>query len=145
MTYVSRPLKDVSSASGRGPIREFCVKIAIKKSFDNFILVCIILNTIVLALKWYDQPSEMEAAFTYINIVFNIIFTIEAVIKIIALRSQYFRDAWNCFDFTIVVLSYIFLILAYTNVLVGFGSTTTILRALRIGRVLRLIKKAKKL
>ena len=87
----------------------------------------------------------MLEIFGILNIAFNAIFTIEAIIKIVALRSRYFKDTWNVFDFTIVALTYVFLVLSKTNVIEGFGSTTTILRALRIGRVLRLIKKAQKL
>ena len=77
-----------------------------------------------------------------LNFTFNIIFAVEAVLKIIAMKSQYFRDAWNIFDFVIVVLTQIFLVLEVTNILSGVGSSTTILRALRIGRILRLIKRA---
>lgn len=79
------------------------------------------------------------------NLVFNFVFTAEAIIKIIALKTSYFYEAWNTFDFSIVSLTYIFLFLEWTGILSGFGQTTTILRALRIGRVLRLINKAKKL
>jgi hypothetical protein len=32
-----------------------------------------------------------------------VIFTLECVIKLIAMRSAYFRDQWNCFDFVVVV------------------------------------------
>ena len=79
------------------------------------------------------------------NITFNIIFIVECIVKIIAMKSQYFMDAWNLFDFTIVVLTQIFLFLNFMNFLPGFGNTTTVLRALRIGRILRLIKRAQQL
>lgn len=41
----------------------------------------------------------------YINLVFTVVFVIEAIIKIIGLRFHYFRRAWNVFDFVVVVLS----------------------------------------
>lgn len=81
----------------------------------------------------------------WLNIVFNIIFSIEAVIKIYALRCDYFKDGWNIYDFTIVTATYTFLVLETSGVFAGFGSTTTILRALRVGRIVRLVKKAKQI
>ena len=42
-----------------------------------------------------------------INLVFTAIFTLEAVMRIVALRVHYFTQPWNIFDFTIVLLSII--------------------------------------
>ena len=81
----------------------------------------------------------------WLNFGFNIIFTVECVLKIYALRCQYFKDAWNIYDFTIVMTTYFFLIFAALGLFSGFGATTTTLRALRVGRIIRLIKKAEKL
>ena len=100
------------------------------------------LNTIVMALTWFDEPAALSDAIEIVNYVFMSIFTIEAIIKIIALRSHYFRSRWNIFDFTIVVMTLLILSLKVMNVPIQFGSGPTILRALRIGRILRLIKKA---
>lgn len=47
------------------------------------------------------RPSQ------YFNIVFTLIFIIEAILRIIALRRGYFLHPWNVFDFIIVVLSII--------------------------------------
>ena len=58
---------------------------------------------------------------------------------------MYFRDSWNIFDFTIVVFTLALLLLKIASVNVQFGSGATILRALRIGRIVRLIKQAQKL
>ena len=61
------------------------------------------------------------------------------------MKTKYFKEAWNVFDFTIVALTYLMTLLDVAGVLSGFGQTTTVLRALRIGRILRLIKRAKQL
>ena len=71
-------------------------------------------------------------------------FTVEAIIKIIALGKNYFKIGWNIFDFIIVLATIIGLILdqaAGANI----GSSTTAIRSFRIGRVFRLIKKFKEL
>jgi len=42
--------------------------------------------------------------------VFNIIYTIEVIIKLVAYGWGYFADGWNNFDFTIVVVAWLGLI-----------------------------------
>lgn len=41
----------------------------------------------------------------YLNYIFTGIFIIEAVIRLIAMRLDYFKMGWNVFDFVIVVFS----------------------------------------
>ena len=40
-----------------GCVRQFCLIVAEHWLFDTFILGCIIVNTIILALKWYGEPD----------------------------------------------------------------------------------------
>ena len=51
-------------------------------------------------------PTSLGSSHT-INLVFTAIFTLEAVVRIVALRLHYFTQPWNIFDFTIVILSII--------------------------------------
>ena len=80
-----------------------------------------------------------------LNYFFMTIFTLEAIIKLIAFKKYYFHDSWNIFDFTIVAFTLVMLFLQLVDIKVPFGNGPTILRALRIGRILRLIKRAKQL
>jgi hypothetical protein len=49
----------------------------------------------------------------YINYFFTAVFTLEAIIKIIGLGfTGYFTKGWNVFDFFIVLISYITLIIS---------------------------------
>ena len=80
-----------------------------------------------------------------INYAFCVIFTLEAIVKIYAMRTKYFKDNWNNFDFTVVVLTAIILGLKFAGIGKDLGVTSTILRSLRIGRVFRLIKRAQEL
>lgn len=41
----------------------------------------------------------------YLNYIFTGIFIIEAIIRLIAMRLDYFKLGWNVFDFIIVVFS----------------------------------------
>lgn len=109
------------------------------------ILICILANTLVLALHWFNQSEQLIEILDMINIGFNIVFTVEAAVKIYALRCEYFKDGWNLYDFLIVAVTYIVLALTFMKVFSGAGSLTTILRVFRVGRVIRLAKKAKRI
>ena len=75
------------------------------QKFDIGIMSVIMLNMITMAMEHYGQSSEFERTLMYINQVFIAIFTLEAVMKILGLRWYYFKQAWNVFDFIVVVLS----------------------------------------
>ena len=102
-------------------------------------------NTIILALHWFYQSEDQIEILDAINIAFNVLFTIEAALKIYALRCEYFKDGWNLYDFSIVLVTYVVLILTSAKVFSGAGTLTTILRVFRVGRVIRLAKKAKRI
>ena len=93
-----------------------------------------------MALVWFDEPQGLEPVIEIVNYIFMTIFTMEAIIKIIALKKLYFDDSWNRFDFTIVGLTLIMLALKAVQIDIGIGNGPIILRALRIGRIFRLIK-----
>jgi hypothetical protein len=107
-------------------------------------MACIVLNTFVLMIKWYAMSNSVINAITLINYVFMAIFTLEAVIKLFALRRNYFKETWNIFDFTVVVGTLAILVIGFLN-LGNFGIQSTILRSMRIGRILRILRKFKKL
>ncbi|XP_048587004.1 voltage-dependent calcium channel type A subunit alpha-1-like isoform X2 [Nematostella vectensis] len=77
--------------------------VASSRPLDIFIMVLIALNSVVLMMQYYGQSDQYEKACQYLNIAFTSMFTLEAAIKITALRLNYFRDYWNLFDFFIVL------------------------------------------
>lgn len=112
--------------------------------FDYFILACIILNTIIMAINWYNCPPSLLNALEYTNYFFTAVFTFEALVKIIAFSVRgYFSQGWNIFDFFIVIISYITLIIGLSTSRDIGPKQATIARAFRIGRIFRLITKAK--
>ncbi len=61
-------------------------------------------------LRDYKRGTAVWNASFYIDFVFNILFTIEAILKCISLGfvmdgGSYLRDGWNKLDFFIVVTS----------------------------------------
>lgn len=102
----------------------------------------ILTNTFVLALKWYAMPQWAVDTTKYLNYFFSVVFTIEAVIKLIAMRCNYFKEAWNKFDFIVVVGTWLVIIVMQMGLPIDLRILGTILRTLRIGRVFRIVKRA---
>ena len=112
--------------------------------FENFILLCVVFNTITLALDGIVKDDDLLASF---NLIFTYIFAIEMGLKIIALNPiNYIRDKMNVFDASLVILSFIEIF--YLNKLFekgnksAFGAfkTLRIFRTFRVLRVTRLIR-----
>ena len=79
-----------------------------------------------------------------LNYCFTAIYTLEFLIKVIALKSAYFSEGWNVFDFLIVVSAAIGIGLDVVfSIDIGFA--TTIVRSFRIARILKLVRKLEKL
>ncbi|KAF0724290.1 hypothetical protein Ae201684P_003319 [Aphanomyces euteiches] len=123
------------------PIRAFSYRIATFMYFEHFITLVILVNTTCMAVQVFGQSQATETALSTMNTVFSVIFTLEAAVKLIAFGKVYFEDSWNRFDFVIVVFTLTSFILAAMNV--NVGSAATVIRVFRVGRALRLIKKAK--
>nr|AMD09816.1 sodium channel alpha subunit [Acartia hudsonica] len=101
---------------------------------DLFITLCIVVNTLCMALDQHDQDPTMQHALNNGNYFFTATFAVEAVMKLMAMSPKYyFKEGWNIFDFIIVFLSLIELGLA--NV-----SGLSVLRSFRLLRVFKLAK-----
>lgn len=88
--------------------RAYIYKVVTSKIFEVFILSCIGLNSIALAITWYSQPVYVDDILDYINYSFATIFAIESFLKLFALGYRaYFRDSGNAFDFMIVITTII--------------------------------------
>lgn len=111
--------------------------------FENFIMLCIILNTVTMAMKVFPKPSEdYDIIIGYINYVFAAIFTIECFIKLYALREVYFKDDWNKFDICCVFATLVGIIINEATDL-EIGSVMSAIRLFRIARLFRLVRFAK--
>ncbi|XP_058643523.1 sodium channel, voltage-gated, type I-like, alpha isoform X1 [Onychostoma macrolepis] len=98
---------------------------------DLFITVCIVINTVFMAMEYHPMNDPYVKMLTTANVVFIAIFTAEMIFKIIALDPyMYFQEGWNIFDSIIVTLSLLELCLP------GIG----FLRPFRLLRVFKLAK-----
>ena len=96
----------------------YTTKSNLKKSqrFESVIIVCIFLSSITLIIDTplLDQDSLLAQVLYYADIVFTVLFTIEAFIKIFALGffynslpgvGGYITNGWNILDFIVVLAS----------------------------------------
>lgn len=73
--------------------------------FDVLIIIFILLNMVSMMAESYDQSDATRSILERLNLAFVVIFTVECLIKIFALRQYYFTNGWNLFDCLIVVIS----------------------------------------
>ncbi|KAM8933728.1 sodium channel protein type 2 subunit alpha-like isoform 4-T4 [Pelodytes ibericus] len=111
------------------------VKLVVMDPFvDLAITICIVLNTLFMAMEHFPMTDEFSYVLSAGNLVFTGIFTAEMVFKLIALDPYYyFQEGWNIFDGIIVSLSLMELGLADVEGL-------SVLRSFRLLRVFKLAK-----
>ncbi|XP_059018037.1 sodium channel protein type 10 subunit alpha isoform X3 [Mustela lutreola] len=98
------------------------------------ITLCIVVNTVFMAMEHHGMSAAFEAMLQIGNIVFTVFFTAEMVFKIIAFDPYYyFQKRWNIFDCIIVTVSLIELGAAKKGSL-------SVLRTFRLLRVFKLAK-----
>lgn len=122
----------------------FMFDLTTSKKFDLAIMLIIGLNMFVMALEHYGQSQEFSNTLESLNLLFIAIFTLECLCKIFAMRHFYFREPWNIFDFIVVDLSILGVVMK-EYVAKYFVSPTLlrVVRVVKVGRVLRLVKGAK--
>ncbi|KAM8867062.1 sodium channel protein type 8 subunit alpha-like isoform 1-T1 [Synchiropus picturatus] len=101
---------------------------------DLAITICIVLNTLFMAMEHYPMTEHFEGVLAVGNQVFTAIFAGEMFAKLIAMDPYYyFQEGWNCFDGFIVTLSLVELGLSDVEGL-------SMLRSFRLLRVFKLAK-----
>uniref|UniRef100_A0A668UQN2 Sodium channel protein n=1 Tax=Oreochromis aureus TaxID=47969 RepID=A0A668UQN2_OREAU len=115
-------------------IKEIVSMVVMDPFVDLAITICIVLNTLFMAMEHYPMTKEFDNVLSVGNLVFTGIFTAEMCFKIIALDPYYyFQEGWNIFDGIIVSLSLMELGLANVEGL-------SVLRSFRLLRVFKLAK-----
>ena len=114
-------------------LRSACANIVATRTFNGVIVAMILVTAVGLGLE--TSPTVRAAHGQVIGWFFDValaVFAIEAAIKITAVAprfGRYFRDGWNLFDFTILVLAF----------LPEAGELALLARLARLLRVLRVV------
>ncbi|SMX26196.1 Ion transport protein [Pelagimonas phthalicica] len=102
---------------------------------QNTIIGVIIINAIVLGMETSNTLMQnWGGVIKLIDALCLAIFVVEIAIKLFARGFGFFRSGWNLFDFAIVAIA-----------LIPAGQGVSVLRALRIFRVMRVISAAPRL
>ncbi|EKX44430.1 hypothetical protein GUITHDRAFT_72189, partial [Guillardia theta CCMP2712] len=131
-----KPLKRREGPSNK--FRSFFYHLINHAWFEYFITFSICANVIVMLMNTYNQDECVVAIIFWINFSFSCVFVTEAVLKLIGLGPKwYFTDKWNILDFLVVLIS-----VSTLSIDVSFPGLKP-LRALRIVRVFRLVRRSK--
>uniref|UniRef100_A0A9J8D276 Sodium channel protein n=2 Tax=Cyprinus carpio TaxID=7962 RepID=A0A9J8D276_CYPCA len=112
--------------------------------FGSFFTLNLFIGVIIDNFNQQKNIITIEYILYYVNLAFIVVFTTECIIKLIALRCYFFTVSWNIFDFVVVILSIVGIVLA--DIIEKYFVSPTLFRVIRlarIGRILRLIRGAK--
>eukprot|EP00002_Diphylleia_rotans_P018406 TRINITY_DN3563_c0_g1_i4.p1 TRINITY_DN3563_c0_g1~~TRINITY_DN3563_c0_g1_i4.p1 ORF type:complete len:1670 (+),score=301.84 TRINITY_DN3563_c0_g1_i4:113-5122(+) len=128
------------------PLRRFCYRLLMKPSFEMVIATVIGLNVLVMACNHEDQSESWARALGSLDLIFVLIFLLEALVKILAVGRAYFFEVGNIFDLVVACLSVLDPILLLSPHGASFDlSVVRVFRIFRVFRVLRLVQSTKSL
>lgn len=117
-------------------LRLFCFNLVEHKQFENLIILAIAVSSVFLAVE--TKENRGETVFFVADIVFLVVFTVEAAAKCVAYGvllngpGSYLRDGWNILDATVLVAS----LGSTVATALGLDGGSSV-RILRLGRTLR--------
>ena len=137
------------------PIRIFFVSLGQSQTFDNVILVAILVSCFFLIIEppyrdMIEYPEQVEpndppmvsfATLDLCNGIFTLVFLVEFVCRIMGqglyfTKSAYLKDGWNIIDTLVLVVA----LIEYSKVLEGFG----VVKIIRMGRALKPLRLMKR-
>jgi len=160
--FAQRPLRQAEPPQSAWRLNVYYVVTSTK--FEIAIMIVIVANMLQMGCDWWEpayieggpnagtpnfpQISQLKTAMNAINYVFFAIYVFEMCVKWIGLGFvAYFKNSWDCFDFFLVMVSTVEVIVgAMGGERAPFPPTIVrVLRLFRVIRILRVIKAAKKM
>ena len=120
-------------------LRDYAYRLTKSHAFEYFIIGLILANAVILGVE--TVPAVMEHYHHWVALGHQVtlgVFIVEAALKMFAQwprPDRYFRDGWNVFDFSIIVLALV----------PATGSFAIIARMARLMRLLRLVSAVQEL
>lgn len=65
-------------------------------------LIC--LSIVLLMVESMDQTMLLEEVVHWFHFIYILIFLLEFILKLVALRQHYFKDGWNIIDFIVLLI-----------------------------------------
>jgi hypothetical protein len=118
-----------------------CARIERNPRFEFLTVACIVLNTILLALTWYQMPKGLARFNDAANTTLTAYFAVEMALKLVARGPKgYVQNRMNIFDGVVVLSSIVELIMAASSSVSIAGGSLSVLRSFRILRVFKLAR-----
>lgn len=113
-------------------MKALCQKLIKTHFFEPFIVLTIVINCVLIGVETYFTNSFIQIT----QFIALIIFIVELIIRYTASNTTraYFKDGWNVFDLSLVLISLI------PEAWFATAGSIITLRLLRVFRVLRLLK-----
>ena len=105
-------------------------------------LLLILLNTLTLAVQSATAGDYLLELIDFMNVIFTIIFTIEMIFKLVAFKvKHYFAETWNIFDFVVVILSNVDILIQKSMTRMDTMVNISFFRLVRVARLFKLLNR----
>lgn len=140
-----KELWNACRSRGMSTLQSWGLVVIHNSHFNVFINVVILAASLASGLET-DNP-QWGFVLTPVNLICLMVFTVEVGIKLVALREFFWVDpndaAWNRFDFIIVIISILDLIVGAARSNTNTGGIMVVVRVFRLLRVLRSVRTLK--
>ncbi|XP_055078851.1 voltage-dependent T-type calcium channel subunit alpha-1H-like [Periophthalmus magnuspinnatus] len=108
--------------------------IVASRYFNRGIMIAILINTLSMGIEYHEQPQELTDVLEISNMVFTSLFSLEMLLKVLALGlCGYIKNPYNGFDSIIVIIS-------VWEIVGEAEGGLSVLRTFRLLRVLKLVR-----
>ncbi|XP_047421008.1 sodium/hydrogen exchanger 10 [Sciurus carolinensis] len=144
LNWVYNTKKDKGIPS-RYCIPRLCHKIVFTDEFEYIGYLVVLMNIFPIIISWISQLNDIyEHEIRYTNYSFLAFYILEDLLKMAAMRKEYFSHTWNIFELVITLIGIIDVILTETNSINYYlnfiESKVVFMKIIRFLRILRILK-----
>uniref|UniRef100_A0A8C0W9V1 Solute carrier family 9 member C1 n=1 Tax=Castor canadensis TaxID=51338 RepID=A0A8C0W9V1_CASCN len=125
-------------------ILRVCHKIVFADEFEYIGYLVVVMNVYPIVLSWISHLNNIyDLEIRHSNYYFLAFYILEALLKMAAMRKEYFSQAWNLFELVITSVGITDVILIETEAInydLDLIETVVIMKIVRMLRILRLLK-----
>ncbi|XP_008572005.1 PREDICTED: sodium/hydrogen exchanger 10 [Galeopterus variegatus] len=143
LNWIYNTKKNKGIPSRHGFLRVFH-KIVFTDEFEYVGYLVILMNIFPILISWIPRLNDIyDQELIHSNYVFLMLYILEALFKIAAMRKDYFSNTWNLFELAITLIGIIDVILIQTNSIYhsfDFIETVVFMKVVRLLRILCILK-----
>lgn len=143
-TFVTKAMETAQTTTSKETSRSWALQVTRSRWFTFSIAGMIAINAVVVGVEtdYGGRDDEFSLAWYVVELAFTTVFCAELAVRLVAEQCGFFRDRWNLFDLTLVVMSCIdtFVLEFLEGDSHGTMDLVSVMRVLRIARVVRIIR-----